>query len=169
MATFHISTSPPRYTVIQTLFLHIAHVCSPKQKTLFIMYQSFWEIMFQCVPLFLRRSLRPLPRSAECWSAWYNTDWFFPLSPFDLPHFQLHSRGSLPKRLQSHTSLSSGSALQSTSWETLGWKKHQLESRLPGEISITSDMQMTPSLWQKVKKNSKASWWKWKRRVKKLA
>ena len=25
----------------------------------------------------------------------------------------------------------------------LGWKKHKLESRLPGEISITSDMQMT--------------------------
>ena len=43
--------------------------------------------------------------------------------------------------------------LQSTSWETLGWMKHKLESRLPGEISITSDMQMTPPLWQKVKKN----------------
>ena len=43
--------------------------------------------------------------------------------------------------------------LQSTSWETLGWKKHKLESRLPGEISITSDMQMTPHLWQKVKRN----------------
>ena len=35
--------------------------------------------------------------------------------------------------------------------ETLGWKKHKLESRLPGEISIISDMQMTPPLWQKVK------------------
>ena len=33
----------------------------------------------------------------------------------------------------------------------LGWKKHKLESRLPGEISVTSDMQMTPPLWQKVK------------------
>ena len=42
---------------------------------------------------------------------------------------------------------------QSTSWETLGWKKHKLESRLPGEISVTSDMQMTPPLWQKVKRN----------------
>ena len=30
-------------------------------------------------------------------------------------------------------------------------KKHKLESSLPGEISITSDMQMTPPLWQKVK------------------
>ena len=34
--------------------------------------------------------------------------------------------------------------------------KHKLQSRLPGEISITSDMQMTPLLWQKVKK----TWWK---------
>ena len=41
--------------------------------------------------------------------------------------------------------------IQSTSWETLDWKKHKLESGLPGEISITSDMQMTPPLWQKVK------------------
>ena len=36
--------------------------------------------------------------------------------------------------------------------QNLGWIKHKLESRLPGEISITSDMQMTPSLGQKVKK-----------------
>ena len=35
-------------------------------------------------------------------------------------------------------------SMQSTSWETLDWKKHKLESRLLGEISITSDMQMTP-------------------------
>ena len=35
-------------------------------------------------------------------------------------------------------------SMQSTSWETLGWKKHKLESRLPGEILITWDMQMTP-------------------------
>ena len=47
--------------------------------------------------------------------------------------------------------------MQSTSRETLGWKKHKLESRLPGEISITSDMQMTPPLWQKVMRNYKAS------------
>ena len=37
-------------------------------------------------------------------------------------------------------------SMQSASWETLGWMKHKLESRLPGEISITSDMQMTPPL-----------------------
>ena len=41
--------------------------------------------------------------------------------------------------------------MQSTSWETLGWMKHKLESRLLGDISVTSDMQMTPPLWQKVK------------------
>ena len=34
-----------------------------------------------------------------------------------------------------------------------GWMKHKLESRLLGEISITSDMQMTPPLWQKVKRS----------------
>ena len=33
--------------------------------------------------------------------------------------------------------------MQSTSWEMLGWLKHTLKSRLPGEMSITSDMQMT--------------------------
>ena len=43
--------------------------------------------------------------------------------------------------------------VQSTSWEMLAWMKYKLESRLPGKISITSDMQMTPSLWQKAKKN----------------
>ena len=36
---------------------------------------------------------------------------------------------------------------------TLGWMKHKLDSRLQGEISITSDMQMTPTLWQKVNKS----------------
>ena len=43
--------------------------------------------------------------------------------------------------------------MQSTSCEMPGWMKHKLESRLPGEISITLDMQMTPPLWQKAKKN----------------
>ena len=46
-------------------------------------------------------------------------------------------------------------------YQNLGWtimreaglEEAQLESRLPGEISVTSDMQMTPPLWQKVKKN----------------
>ena len=43
--------------------------------------------------------------------------------------------------------------MQSTSSKMLDWMKHKLESRLLGEISITSDMQMTPPLWQKVKRN----------------
>ena len=38
----------------------------------------------------------------------------------------------------------------------LGWKKHKLESRLPGEISITSDMQMTPPLWAESEKELKS-------------
>ena len=41
--------------------------------------------------------------------------------------------------------------MQSTSFKMSGWMNHKLESRFPGEISITSDMQMTPPLWHKVK------------------
>ena len=40
-------------------------------------------------------------------------------------------------------------SMQSMSCKMPGWMKHKLESRLLGEISITSDMQMTPPLWQK--------------------
>ena len=43
--------------------------------------------------------------------------------------------------------------MQSTSREMPGWMKHNLESTLPGEISITSDMQMILPLWQKAKRN----------------
>jgi len=43
--------------------------------------------------------------------------------------------------------------MQSTSCEMPAWMKRKLESRLPGEISITSDMQITPPLWQKAMKN----------------
>ena len=44
-------------------------------------------------------------------------------------------------------------SIQSTSCEMPDWMKHKLESRLLGEIAITSDMQITPLLWQKSKKN----------------
>ena len=54
-------------------------------------------------------------------------------------------------------------SMWSTSCKMLGWVKHKLESRLLGEISITSDMQVTPPSWQKLKRNYRASWWKWKR------
>ena len=43
--------------------------------------------------------------------------------------------------------------MQNTSREKPGWMKHKLESRLPGEISIISGMQITPPLWQKAKRN----------------
>ena len=43
--------------------------------------------------------------------------------------------------------------MQSTSCEMPDWMKYKLESRLPGEISMTSNMQMTPPLWQKAKRN----------------
>ena len=43
--------------------------------------------------------------------------------------------------------------MQRTSGKMTSWMKHKLESRLPGEISVTSEMQMTPPLWQKANKN----------------
>ena len=43
--------------------------------------------------------------------------------------------------------------MRSISYEMLGWMKYKLESKLVGEISITSDTQMMPPLWQKVKSN----------------
>ena len=42
--------------------------------------------------------------------------------------------------------------------QNAGLDEHKLESRLLREISITSDMQMTPPLWQKMKRNWRASW-----------
>ena len=42
-------------------------------------------------------------------------------------------------------------SMQSTSCEMPGWMKHKLQSRLPGEISTASDMQMIPPLWQKAR------------------
>ena len=60
--------------------------------------------------------------------------------------------------------------MQSTSWETLGWMKHKRESRLPGEISITSDMQMTPPYgrkWRETKKPlDESERGEWKSRLK---
>ena len=60
--------------------------------------------------------------------------------------------------------------MQSTSCKMPGWMKHKLETSLPGEISITTDMQMIASLWQKVKNNKGASWLgergEWKRWLK---
>ena len=47
--------------------------------------------------------------------------------------------------------LASLTSMQRTSYEMLGWMSHKLESGLLGEISVTSDMQMTPPLWQKAK------------------
>ena len=43
--------------------------------------------------------------------------------------------------------------MQGTSYEMLGWMNRKLESRLPEEISATSDMHMIPLQWQKVKRN----------------
>ena len=56
--------------------------------------------------------------------------------------------------------------MHSTSCEISGWMKHKLESKLPGETSITLDTQMIPPLWQKLKRSEEPLD---ERRVKKLS
>ena len=53
-------------------------------------------------------------------------------------------------------------SMQITSCEMLGWMRHNLESRQWWKISVTLETQMTPPLWQKVKRNWRTSWWGWK-------
>ena len=79
--------------------------------------------------------------------------------PSDLPLRNLYSgQETIELNTEQHTGSKSGTEyikalychpaylifMQSVSYEILSWMKHKLESRLPGEISITSDMQMTP-------------------------
>ena len=59
--------------------------------------------------------------------------------------------------------------MQSISCEILDWMKYKLESRLPGEISITSDTQMTPLLWAESEEELKSLLMKVKEESKKLA
>ena len=59
--------------------------------------------------------------------------------------------------------------MHGTYWDILGWMKHKLESWFQGEISIISDIKMTPPLGQKAKRNWGVSWWNWKKSLKKLA
>ena len=60
-------------------------------------------------------------------------------------------------------------SMQSTSCEMLGWKKHKLKSRLPAEISITSDMQIIPPYSRMPRGSKEPLDESEKRRVKKLA
>ena len=61
------------------------------------------------------------------------------------------------------------SYMQSTSWDMPGWMRHKLESRLQGEISITSDMQMTPTLMAESKEELKSLLMKVKKESEKVA
>ena len=65
----------------------------------------------------------------------------------------IEKKKKILKAISNYTKVAYLTCMQSISWELLGWMKDKLESRLPGEISITSNTQMTPPFWQKVKKN----------------
>ena len=96
------------------------------------------------------------------WKRWeYHTSW--PASwetciQFRKQQLELDMEQQVPNRKRSMSRLyivhpAYLTYMQSTSGKVLGWRKPKLESKLLGEISITSDMQMTPPLWQKVKRN----------------
>ena len=72
-------------------------------------------------------------------------------SKFDWLSLALKLRKEYHKTLYCH--LPYLTYMQSTSWEMPGWMKYKLQSRLPGETSTTSDTQMIPCKWHKVKMN----------------
>ena len=101
-----------------------------------------------CCPLLLLRSIFTSIR------VFFNeSDWF-----------QIRKGKQYVKAVYCH--LSYLTSIQSTSWEMLDWMKYKLESRLLGEKSMTSD---DNTLMAESEEVLKSSWWKWKRRVKKLA
>ena len=67
------------------------------------------------------------------------------------PQLALDMKQKIGSKLALYCHPASLTYMQSTSWETLGWMKHKLESRFLGKIPITSDIHMTPLLWQKAK------------------
>ena len=113
------------------------------QKTLITSCHSHNPIVLNFVPIFAYLS-----------GAFWRRKW--QPTPVLLPgesHGQRSLAGYSPWGHKSQTRLSDLTTtitMQSLPCEMPGWMKHKLESRLPGEISITSDMQMTPPLWQKV-------------------
>ena len=81
------------------------------------------------------------------WETWVRSlGWEDPLEKRKAIHSSILAYGKeldMPEQLSLHF----------ISCEILGWMKHNLESRLPGEILITSDMQMAPPLWEKEARN----------------
>ena len=129
--------------------------CSKKVSTFAILIcQSLWLCRPQQTGKFLKK--------LECKTTWF--------APWEI-YLQVKKQ-QLELHMEQHTGSKSEKEyvkavychpacftfMQSTSWEMPGWMKHKLESRLPREISVTSDMQMTLPIWQKGKKNQRASW-----------
>ena len=109
----------------------------------YVDHNKLWKILKEMgIPDHLTCLLRNLYASQEATvsTGHGTTDWF-----------QIGKGGRYIKAVYCHPAYLT--YMQSISCEMLGWMKHKLESTLQGEISINSGMQMTPPVWQKMKRN----------------
>ena len=113
-----------------------------KESVLHIRWPKYWSFSF---------SISPSNEYSGLTS--FRIDWFDLLAVRGAPKSLPQHHSSKASIFGSQLSSQYNSHIHSTSCEMLGWMNRKLESRQHGEISITSDMQMTPHLWQKVKKN----------------
>ena len=113
---------------------------------------SFLWVWFQCVcPLMPSRNTYCLTWVSLTLDMWY----LFMAAPAKCSHCSLqwiYSTHQIGKGVCQGCILSP-CLFNLYAWEMLDWKKHKLESRLLGEISISLNMQMTPPSWQKLKRN----------------
>ena len=117
----------PKAAILLHLAFFIVQLSHPYMTTGKTIYLTRWtivgKVMFLLFNMLSRLVTAILPRSKRLLISWlqsHHLQWFW-----------------------------SPKYMQSTSWEMLDWRKNKLESRLPGEISITSDMQMTPPYGRK--------------------
>ena len=114
-----------------------------EQETLFwfLGWKICWRRDRLPTPVFLGFPVAQLVKNLPgLWETWVRSlGWEYPLD----------------KGMATHSSVLAWRIIymQNTWCEMPGWMNHKLESRLMGEISTTSDMQMIPPLWQKVKRN----------------
>ena len=125
-------------TFLYSLYLTSTFGLLTTQKPLTVWITTIWKILKMGMPDRLTCLLRSLYAGQEATvrAGHGTTDWF-------------QIRTGIVKVVYCHPAYLT--YMQSTSCKMPGWMRHKLESRMLGEISVTSDTQMTPPLWQKAR------------------